>query len=418
MIKNFKKSPLKMMVMVLAYTCSSNTFSMTHRIAKPLSSTAKIIAPAVIKRQMSQSTHNNPDHSMVQSTNSGIASYYNINNRFEIDVNSIMTPKRSALLLQQGSILALYKNYEDELHQGDPGINRSIDPALKNKNPFDHCRVVHAKYKDLYAQQHPTLHKEIIKYHEERYPLIQKDLQIDQHPWNDRTRLPHAYEDTYKDYTAHPEFPACMDSYYNVSKAINAIELSAESVAPMVHLRNYIYDYVQQNDSKKSYALRSVTFNKPNNNGRPEPVASYNPNTKGLNFSSRLFFDNQCKTEQALNVMHEVEHASQDPWLHWYPAEQQAEMQSVQECPCKICLKVKSAVSKGDRLPEPYFTSEQFGKFAEQTNLRCKAHREHDTTALEDALQRDNKSVIRGLDNNMGSMYDRLPIIRSRAKKD
>lgn len=223
------------------------------------------------------------------------------------------------------------------------------------------------------------------------------NIDISSGPLDDNKSLRAVYEDAYKDYTGYEEYPACMDSYYNIAKAINSVELRRQHVALPVALKNYILKYVAKNKINKVYALNSVIFSDKRFDGKDMPIAYFDPNINELRFSSNFrthFFKQQAKSEQALTLMHEIEHASQAPWMHAIPAEREADERSVKECNCSMCLQVKAAMLKNVVMPPGYLTSEDFACHARQSTFRCKAHTDHDITELQDALQRGDKVEI------------------------
>ncbi len=268
--------------------------------------------------------------------------------------------------------------------------------------------------KKKYAQQHESLSQGIKNYHKLEIPVAFQDFNIDRSSDTlaHNKSLRAIYEDTYKDYTGYIEYPACMDSYYNIAKAINAVELRRQHFALPVALKNYILKYVAKNKINKVYALNSVIFSDKRSDGRDMPIAYFDPNINELRFSSNIrthFFNEQSKSVQALTLMHEIEHASQAPWLHTIPAERQADERSVEECNCSICLQVKAAMLKNVVMPSGYLTSEDFACHARQSTFRCKAHTDHDITELQAALQSGDKLKIKEIDDAMGTIFDRLP---------
>ncbi|MGZ6254944.1 MAG: hypothetical protein ACXWL5_03080 [Candidatus Chromulinivorax sp.] len=334
--------------------------------------------------------------------------YYSLGGRFRL------SPEHSYYLTSSESssacpeILGLCKNYEDELEKSRK------DSDEKKVNCFIGWNAIHQKFQEKYKQEHAKLYHVIVSYHEKNYIKNIADLKsVCSHDKVNNSIVP-LYEETFKDYTGYPEYPAGIDSYYHHAKAINFLEWLKEVHANKLDLRNYIFDYVATKKADKWYDLRAVTFDKPRYDGRPAAIATYDPNDKSINISSDKFFEDQSLTEQALTTMHEVEHAAQDPWLDYYPAEQGAEHKSVQECNCAICLQVKAALLKGSMMPHGYFSSQTFQQFADKSITLCKAHAGKDLTQLQDAIKRADKKAIKAIDNSMGTLYDRLPVVKKR----
>ena len=383
-MKNFRFKSCKIAIFLLFCLFSIDILSTINHVSKSLVSSARKIIPAVLKHEYS--------------------SHFINFGQFKIDSHQIMTTKSCG---SHDDILRLHRAYETEL------ISSMEDADKKGVNCFIVARAIRDAYQQKYLLQHDNLEAAIKKYYEQEYPLAHEALYIDHNqwilPW--QKSLCATFEETYKDYTGYLEHPSCIDSYYNISKAINSIELQRQAAAPKVDLKNYIFDYIQQNRSGKRYALNSVVFSNKRSDGGYMPTALYNPNIEELRFSSDFTEANQSKSVQALTLMHEIEHASQDPWMHAIPAERQADLQSIQECNCPICLQIKSVTLKNTQYPQGYLTSDDFAMYAQQATQRCKAHSQHDTTELEAALALGDKEKIYWLDNQIGTIFDRLPSV-------
>ncbi|MGZ6250993.1 MAG: hypothetical protein ACXWL2_03130 [Candidatus Chromulinivorax sp.] len=285
-------------------------------------------------------------------------------------------------------------------------FSEDFENEINQSSNKESTQIIYKNFSEQYKQRKAYLETVIKDFHQNNYPEIIKELNgiLDSSLINSCKEL---YDKTCENYN---QSSSDIGDYYNHAKSISLLQYLKERFTKHIFIQKYCLGYSQKIDiDNRKFNLDQIIF-KNNNEMSCDTIASYRPYYKSININRNKFYK-LSPSEQALTLMHELEHATQDSKLNSVEAEKEAELRSVKECDCKMCLQVVAALKVDNRRYQNmgYFGPKDYQYYADQSQKLCKAHGSCDLTPLKKAIKDKKESEIIKLDNRMGNIFERLP---------